>query len=316
MKNPEKEIDILVPENSALSHNDYIKFIYDSRDLLKQYPLYFAGSEDIDSLEIAHLIPEVKETILTIYIGINEAVCNKGLVTPFLPRHAHNNVFVFDPEIYSGGADVPEGTVDAKNIINGFLPPNLSWSDGWTYVMISDPARSFSSLWKEKGYIDMIPAKFEDFTMISDHNKSRVCTFIDPEAFNHPVNKSRAYLKRARLDGEKLYSEFTIPELIKGETEGLVPVILNQGEKLYVARPDFQPCAHCWSNIHPNNEQYAVVNENSAIPLNLVIQKPMVNEKYINQLVPPAGSADNTTDWFYRGDILYRKPIKPGHISG
>ena len=100
--------------------------------------------------------------------------------------------------------------------------------------MIADPKRTNESLWKEKGYIDMIPAKFEDFTMISNHNKSKVCTFIDPEAFNHPVNKKRNYLKAARARGEKMVSEFKIPDLLKGETNGLTPVILNQGDRLYV----------------------------------------------------------------------------------
>lgn len=37
-------------------------------------------------LELAHLIPEIPETI---YVGINDAVCNKGLVTP-------DNCFVAD----------------------------------------------------------------------------------------------------------------------------------------------------------------------------------------------------------------------------
>ena len=102
----------------------------------------------------------------------------------------------------------------------------------------------------KKGYIDMVPAKFEDFTMMSDHTKSNVCTFIDPRAFDHPVNISRDYLKQARSRGEQMASSFVIPELLEGETKNLVPVVLHQGEKLYVARADFQPCAHCWSNIH------------------------------------------------------------------
>ena len=308
--------NLLIPQNSTLLKNDYYNFLKTSFDLLKRQPQYLSQQEGIDVLELAHLFPRVPETLLTIYIGINDAVCNKGLVTPFLPRHAHNNVFAFDSNVYAGQKDVPSGTIDAKVVINGFVPPNESWSKDWTYVMISNPKCTFDSLWQEKGYIDMIPAKFEDFTMISDHNKSMVCTFIDPEAFNHPVNLGRSYLKAARERGDKMASEFTIPKLLKGETKGLVPVILNQGEKLYVARPDFQPCDHCWSNIHPNNDGYAVVNENSAVPLNLVIAKPQVDEKYRKSLIPPAGSADNTTDWFFRGKELFRTPIKAGHIGG
>ena len=137
--------------------------------------------------------------------------------------------------------------------------------------MIQDATRGFESLWKEKGYIDMIPAKFEDFTMVSDNVESKVCTFIDPKAFDHPVNKSRPYLKAACARGQKMADEFNVPQGLEGETEGLVPVVLNKGEKLYVATTDFGPCAHCWSNIHPDNVELAVINENSAVPLDLVI---------------------------------------------
>ena len=308
--------NIVIPGSSTLTKADYLDFLDRSYKLLSQFPQYLSENEGPEVLELAHLFPKVPETLLTIYIGINDAVCNKGLVTPFLPRHAHNNVFVFDPAVYPGGADVPSGTIDAKAVINGFVPPNETWSKAWTYVMIADPSRTYESLWKEKGYIDMIPAKFEDFTMLSDPSESRVCTFIDPEAFDHPVNADRHYLKEARKRGEKMADEFTIPGLLEGEVDGLVPVILNRGEKLYVARADFQPCDHCWSNIHPGNKNYAVVNENSAVPLNLVIAKPPVDEKYRKKLVPPAGSADNTTDWFFRGKELLRTPIKSGHIGG
>jgi hypothetical protein len=307
--------NIVIPNSSTLTKDNYLEFLNNSFKLLSQFPQYLSNSESTEVLELAHLFPRVPETLLTIYIGINDAVCNKGLVTPFLPRHAHNNVFAFDPNIYSGQKDVPQGTIDAKAVINGFVPPNESWSKEWTYVMIAGK-RTFDSLWNEKGYIDMIPAKFEDFTMVSDHKISSVCTFIDPMAFEHPVNKNRQYLKAARNRGENMVTDFSIPKLLKGETNKLVPVILNQGEKLYVARPDFQPCDHCWSNIHPNNNGYAVVNENSAVPLNLVIAKPPVDEKFRKSLIPPAGSADNTTDWFFRGKELFRTPIKAGHIGG
>lgn len=305
-----------VPSSSVLSVDDYLDFLNRSYNLMKQWPQYLSGTEGVETIELAHLLPKVPATVLAIYVGINDAVCNKGLVTPFLPRHAHNNVFVFDPDIYSGSKDVPDGTIDAKEIVNGFVPPNNSWNKEWTYVMISDLKRNYTSLWKEKGYIDMIPAKFEDFTMVSDHTKSKVCTFIDKEALNHPVNKSRTYLSQALKRGEQMVSEFKIPALLAGETDNLIPVILKQGEKLYVARPDFQPCDHCWSNIHPENEEYAVVNENSAVPLNLVTAKPPVNTKYSTNLIPPSGSADSTTDWFYRGKDLMRTPIKQGHING
>lgn len=316
MKTFETKIKIEVPKSSNLLEEDYVRFLQTSLDLLKEHPIYLNANEGVEVLELAHLLPKVSETMLAIYIGINDAVCNKGLVTPFLPRHSHNNVFVFDSNVYSGKNDIPSGTIDAKNIINGFQPPNESWNSDWTYVMIKDPTRSFETLWKENGYIDMIPAKFEDFTMMNDHQKSSVCIFIDPEAFEHKVNRNRNYLKQARHRGEQLAHNFIIPDLLEGEVAGLVPVILNKGEKLYVARPDFQPCAHCWSNINPMNDGYAVINENSAVPLNLVISKPPIANKYREKLIPAAGSADNTTDWFFRTKDLFRTPIKKGHIRG
>ncbi len=296
--------------------DDYERFLQDSYKLIKGCSLYLAPDEDINSLELAHLMPEVNETLTAIYVGINDAVCNKALVCPFLVRHGHNNVFVFEPDAFAGGDDVPSGTLDAKSILNGFQPPNETWDAGWTYVMIENPDRTFESLWGEGGYIDMIPAKFEDFTMVTDSARSRVCTFIDSKAFDHSVNKNRGYLKKARDLGEKMADEFEIPKGMEGETDGLAPVILEQGEKLYVATTDFGPCAHCWSNIHPDNEGLAVVNENSAVPLDLVIAKPPPPAQYAKILVAAKGSADMTTDWFFREKQMVRSPLLKGLFKG
>lgn len=308
--------EINMTERLSCTKGQYMNFLERSYDLMKSCGNYFTPDEDINSLELAHLIPEVPETVLAIYVGINDAVCNKGLVTELLLQHGHNNVFVFDSKVFSGGNDIPSGTVDAKAILSGFQPPNDTWEANWTYVMVKDPSRTFESLWQEKGYIDMIPAKFEDFTVMSDHNTSKLCTFISSKAFDHPVNKSRGYLKTARDRGQKMAGEFKIPVAIKDEFDGLVPVVLHKGEKLYVATTDFGPCAHGWCNIHPDNQQLAVVNENSAVPLDLVIAKPPVNTKYAKGLVPPKGSADMTTDWFLRGQQIMRKPILEGLFKG
>ena len=316
MSDTQLKREISVPVGSELVEQDYIEFLEKSYRLIKQCGQYLAPNEDINSIELAHLIPQVKESIIAIYVGINDAVCNKGLVSPFLVRHGHNNVFVFDPQIFSGGDSVPSGTLDAKRILKGFEPPNETWNSGWTYVMIDDPTRTFESLWAQAGYIDMIPAKFEDFTMLSDADRSKLCTFIDPKAFEHPVNQSRPYLNQARDRGDKMADEFEMPKGLQGETESLVPVLLNRGEKLYVARPDFGPCAHCWNNTHPDNKELAVVNENSAVPLDLVIAKPPVDKKYSAGLIPAKGSADMTTDWFYRGQQIVRTPILQGLFKG
>lgn len=307
---------LTVPGGSTLTEQDYRQFIDEAYGLISRHPTYLPGSESIDDLELAHIIPTVPETLLAIYVGINDAVCNKALVTRFLVRHAHKNVFVFDPSVYPGGKDVPRGTIDARVALNGFEPPNETWNSGWTYVMIDDPSCGFEDLWREKGYIDMIAAKFEDFTLLSDTASSAVCFFIDEMAFAHPVNAGRAYLKDARRRGDKRANEFAIPKGLEGETEGLVPVVLERGEKLYVARPDFGPCAHAWSNIHPANKELAVINENSAVPLDLVIAKPPVAPDILRGLVPAKGSADMTTDWFFRGKRIVRTPMLQGKIRG
>ena len=310
------ERKINIPDGSTMTEQDYQDFIYLAYELLSTQPLYFTPGEDVNSLELAHLIPQVSETVIAIYLAINDAVCNKGLVCPCLVNHGHHNVFVFDSQVYAGQDDVPAGTRDAKNALKGFEPPNDSWSSDWTYVMIEDPKQTPANLWTEKGYIDMIPAKFEDFTMLSSLEKSKVCIFIDQQAFEHPVNQSRPYLTQARKRGDKLADQFTIPEAMEGEFDGLLPVILDQGEKLYVATKDFSPCWHGWSNLHPDNEHWAVVNENSAVPLDLVIAKPPLSDTYAGKLNPPKGSADMTTDSFYRGQKIVRKPLLEGLFKG
>ncbi|MFA6472653.1 MAG: hypothetical protein WCU00_11500 [Candidatus Latescibacterota bacterium] len=309
-------IKITIPPGSSLSEADYLDFLRRAYRLFRGFPQFLAPDENLDELELSHIIPTVPETIISIYVGINDAACNKGLVAPFLVRHGHNNVFVFDPQVFPGGKNVPSGAADAREILNGFEPPNSSWNPEWTYVMINDPARTPSSLWKERGYIDMIAAKFEDFTLLTGEEKSKICFFIDESAFDHPVNRSREYLEEARRRGEKTAHEFTVPKGLEGETDSLIPVILRTGEKLYVATPDFRPCAHAWSNIHAGNEDYAVVNENSAVPLDLIIAKPPLNPRYSAGLIPAKGSADMTTDAFYRGKMVVRQPLLQGKMKG
>jgi len=307
---------IEVPAGSPMTADAYASFLKTAYGLISGCPQYMGGGEDINSLELAHLYPPAAETVLAVYTGINDAVCNKALVTPFLIRHGHNNVFAFDPAVYAGGEAVPPGTIDACAVLAGFSPPNDTWKRDWTYVMIADPALTPQSLWRETGYVDMVPAKFEDFTLCSDPARSRVCFYIDPVAFSHPVNQSRGYLKAARRRGDAQAGAFGVPSALAGETDGLAPVVLGQGEKLYVARPDFAPCAHAWSNLHPDNEAWAVVNENSAVPLDLVLEKPPLNPRYAKGLVPPRGSADMTTDWFLRGRAVHRAPLLQGQVQG
>ena len=93
-------------------------------------------------------------------------------------------------------------------------------------------------------------------------------------------------------------------------------MLLQRGEKLYIARTDFRPAEHCWSNLHRNAEGFAVINENSAVPLHLVVNKPPRAAKYARRLLPAFGSADMTTDYFLRGTHVYRVPLLHGMFEG
>lgn len=315
MKTEDQRI-IRIPEQSSLTEREYREFLDTAYRLMSAFPGYFAPDEGPEALELAHIIPAVPETVIAIYVGINDAVCNKGLVTPFLVRHGHSNVFAFDPQVYHGRSDVPSGTVDARELLNGFEPPHETWNPDWTYVVIEDPWRTPESLWRERGYIDMIAAKFEDFTLLSDERESSICFFIEEAAFEHPVNRGRVYLAEARKRGERTTQEYTVPAALAGETHGLIPVVLRHGEKLYVATLDHSPCAHAWSNIHPENRSLAMVNENSAVPLDLIAAKPRMDPKYGKTPVPARGSADMTTDTFFRGRMVCRTPLLAGKVRG
>jgi hypothetical protein len=314
--NTEIKRTIVIPNASTLGEGDYREFLTLSYGLLGRFRQYLTTDEDINSLELAHLVPDVPESLIAIYLGINDAVCNKGLVSPFLIRHGHHNVYAFDPEVWGGGAAVPDGTLEARSVLNDFQPPNETWPDSWTYVMVSDPALTHEDMWQTRGYIDTVPAKFEDFTMLSDPEVSPLCAFVDEKVFEHPVNQARSYLKGARDRGQRQASAFGVPKGLEGETRGLVPVVLKQGEKLFIARTDFKAAEHCWSNLHPDTQELAVINENSAVPLNLILKKPLVRERFAGGLEPVFGSADMTTDWFLRRQRVCRKAILQGTFKG
>ena len=86
MSKTEIKRQINVFDRSSCTERQYVDFLRESFGLMSECGQYFAPEEDINSLELAHLIPEVPETTLAIYVGINDAVCNKGLVTPLLPQ--------------------------------------------------------------------------------------------------------------------------------------------------------------------------------------------------------------------------------------
>ena len=185
----------------------------------------------------------------------------------------------------------------------------------WKYVMIEDPARTMQSLWKTNGFISMIGAKYEDFQYLGG---GRVCIYVDETAFDHPVNKAREYLKVSRRLGDISANEFIPPKGTEGDVEGLQPVILGQGECLYIASPiPGRPCEHGW-NEHPQDVlsgNHACVAEYSAVPL---VQVPLPKTKYrswIKGLIPAAGSADMTTDWFGRRDVS-REPLLESLFAG
>ncbi|MBM4148931.1 MAG: hypothetical protein FJ224_07795, partial [Lentisphaerae bacterium] len=65
--------ELRIPEGSTLTAEAYTQFLTEAYELLRRCPQYLAPSEGIDSLELAHLAPAVPETILAIYLGINDA---------------------------------------------------------------------------------------------------------------------------------------------------------------------------------------------------------------------------------------------------
>ncbi|MHC5076789.1 MAG: hypothetical protein ACYTFM_10205, partial [Planctomycetota bacterium] len=87
-------------------------------------------------------------------------------------------------------------------------------------------------------------------------------------------------------------------------------------EKLFIADPNFGPCPHSWCNLHPDNTEYAVVNENSAVPLQLVNAKPPLKPEYAQRLIPPHGSADMTIDCWHQPDRITRTPLLQGLVQG
>ena len=122
---------MVIQDRSRVTPDQYKRFLQDAYRRMNDCGNYFGSDEDINSLELAHLIPEVSETVLAIYVGINDAVCNKGLVTPLLPQHGHNNVFVFDSQVHAGQNDVPAGTIDVKVVLF------LSWLRSMTSLVLS-----------------------------------------------------------------------------------------------------------------------------------------------------------------------------------
>ena len=63
---------IVIPKGSNTSVQEYQNFLDTSYSLLKRHCLYFAdGHEDINDLELSHLIPPVAESVLAIYTAFD-----------------------------------------------------------------------------------------------------------------------------------------------------------------------------------------------------------------------------------------------------
>ena len=58
---------INIPQRSSMQEQQYKDFLVDSFDLILQTGQYIAPDENINDLELAHLIPAVSETVLAIY---------------------------------------------------------------------------------------------------------------------------------------------------------------------------------------------------------------------------------------------------------
>ena len=132
------ERTVQCPSGTCLTVADYERFLHEAFALMQRHPQYMAPSEDINCIELAHLLPPVRETVIAIYLGINDAACNKGLVSPFLIRHGHNNVFTFAQTSMREARMCLPARWTPRRSYPGFEPPNETWNPDWTYVMISD----------------------------------------------------------------------------------------------------------------------------------------------------------------------------------
>ena len=83
---------LVIPLGSTLSEKQYRQFLKHAYSIMWERGC-ISSSEDEDALELVHLIPSVPETILALHIGINDSVCTKSIVSPFLPRRAHHTIF-------------------------------------------------------------------------------------------------------------------------------------------------------------------------------------------------------------------------------
>ena len=72
MKKIENQINrkIKVPTASDISQQKYFDYLQESYRLMSHHKQYFPVTEDINSLELAYLIPEVPGTMLAIFVRI------------------------------------------------------------------------------------------------------------------------------------------------------------------------------------------------------------------------------------------------------
>lgn len=264
--------------------------------------------EDVehDEIAVAHLVPKEPRTVLGVHVGMNGTICQKLLDVDVLIRHQHKDVYVFR----EGIIDDLEGTVDPRQIINGFEAPE-GLQNGYDFRMIVDATKvTPRDLQEFDGYLGTVPAKGEDFVMLSRPELCRGVILAPRSVVQHPGNNGRRYLQRAMTDGDSILRRYCdVPDSLGCELEGLTPFALGYRERLFIPpdTPHF--------GIRAEGCKGRLLLEEVSAPPNSILT---IDGKTIHV----KGSADLTTDAFAimlsgRTDLtVYRPPVIDAGIKG
>lgn len=275
---------ITIPVESTLTAGAYERFLVASAKAMQATGL-MPLSQGIKELELAHLIPRYADSVLAAYVWRNTPWAEKLLRAEALVVHSHNNVLVLEK-----GAKIPEGCVDARKMINGFRPPTKEWKNEWIYAIILE-GTPLKELFKTPGFIDIIPAKTEQFTMLSETG-ARVLLWVAESTLDNRANDNKSILK-ARRRGEVLTNRSCASPTLEGK-EDLVPVVLLRGERLTIPPGSL----HGWEEI----------DGAPGIVMEISMAAPIPGKPKSSGLLVP-GSADLTTDVFVLHKLVFREPL-------
>jgi len=312
--------EIVIPNQSDLRVRDFRHFMIESVEAMHESRA-MPKAHGINDLELALLVPQNPDSLLAAYVWRNTPWATKLLRAPVLLVHAHTNVVVLEE-----GAQIPEGCVDARTLINGFSPPTDKWPENWTYALHIGE-NPIQELFAADGFLDVIPAKREEFKVLTPNNEGRVLMWVEERTFQDPDNRID-YMAAARNRGEKAASKTSNSPTLKGYNE-LVPVLLRLAETLTIPpghrhaweetdRIDLEGAVRRTLRYRGEQEQIRTVkgqNESNwnFLTLAVVIQETSLSERIRGKpegtgLAVP-GSADMTTDVFVLADQVYRAPL-------